>query len=308
MERMSIDLSPITNSPHYTTERKSLVMSGKKKSWLIFVLLFFCFLMPLTWFGMAFIDKNFALLSALVLSLLFILSIPLAVIWLVVKAVQSRGWTKTNQTAMQAFAERNGFSYKPAVGVHFGDEDPPTPMVLPYKNVEMTLYEGFKGKINDWPFDYGSYVVRLTNVRRSTSGGRALNVFRLQLPIDMPRLLVNARHNNMPGFEIYPDNFNLKEEHRLEGDFPKYYTVLAERSERIPAIAVLSPEVMQALKEHNYFDVWIQGKELMLITNGVNFFPTIPDAFKTIEVLMEEIDVIARSVNAQRRGNAGTLG
>lgn len=275
-------------------------MSGKKKSLVLFVLpVVFCLSLVVAFIAQ-FLNSSFAILTALGLLVAFTITVPFMLIWLIVKVVTSRKQVQADREAMKRFAERNSFSYKPAPTVLWGHEDPIVQMELPYKDTEATLFEGFAGKIRGWPFEYGNYIVRLTG----GSEGRTLNILRLQLPITMPRLLANSKHNNLLDFGFHPNNFSLQEQHRLEGDFPKYYTVHAEKSDRIPAIAVLSPEVMWALKEHAYFDVWVQGQELMLITSGVNFFPTIPDAFKTVEILIREIDLIARSMNGQARNPA----
>lgn len=281
-----IDFSAITGSSSYAEELKSLHMAGKKKSAVLIIGLVLLFIFPLT--------------------------MPFMFVWAITKIPASIRRQKVNNAAMAAFAQANGFSYQPFKNVYWGSE-PETELKasLPYQNTKLVRNEGFSGVLDGWQFDYYNCFIQYLPSRpggvllqESTNNYRAgvpLIVFRLMLPIDMPSLLANSKFNNMPGFQLRPDNFIKQEQYRLEGDFPDYYTVHAERTDRISAIAVLSPEVMQTLKEHNYFDVWMRGRELVLITSGVHFLPTIPDAFQTIQVLMKEVDLIARSLNAQQR-------
>lgn len=284
----NIDFSAITSSPGYEQELKSLRMEGKKKSAVVIVGLVLLFIFPLT--------------------------MPFMIVWAITKIPASIRRQKQNNAALAAFAQANGFSYQPFKNVYWGSEpEPELKASLPYQNVKLVRNEGCSGTIDGWQFDYYNCFIQYLPpspggmpMQKSANNYRAgvpIIVFRLTLPIDMPSLLANSKFNDMPGFQLRPDNFIKQEQYRLEGDFPKYYTVHAERTDRISAIAVLSPEVMQSLKEHNYFDVWMRGRELVLITSGVHFLPTIPDAFQTIQVLMKEVDLIARSLNAQRRSS-----
>jgi hypothetical protein len=61
---------------------------------------------------------------------------------------------------------------------------------------------------------------------------------------------------------------------------------------------VLTPEVMQALIQNNLYDVWINGHQLVLLTyaHEIRYFAGLPTVFKTVSVLMKEIDQIARSM------------
>ena len=269
----TIDFAAITTSPNYQEELKSLHMSGKKKSAVVYAGMVFLFIFPLT--------------------------LPFMLVWAISKIPAGYRRQKQDVAAAQAFAQANGFQYRPPLpNVQWGAQPEHIMDVqLPYKDAKVDAQESISGTLDGWKFEYTNAFVRHVQPDGQVppqAGGMTANIFRLQLPISMPTLLANSRFNNLPGLQPRPDNFTNEADFRLEGDFPQYYTVQAEKSDRIPAIAVLSPEVMQALKDNHYFDLWVHGQDLVLLTQGVNFFPTIPDAFKTVQVMMREIDLIAR--------------
>lgn len=122
-------------------------------------------------------------------------------------------------------------------------------------------------------------------------------IFAIELPVAMPRMFIDSRVNNLPGLDAKAVNFVQAEDHQLEGDFPKYYSVRIEKNEHIDMYRVLTPEVMDSLKNSNHYDVWLNSNQLVLLTFGdhARYFSGLPEAFTTARLLMREIDAIARA-------------
>ena len=120
----------------------------------------------------------------------------------------------------------------------------------------------------------------------------------VDLPVTLPRMFINAKRNNLSGIDAKPNNFKRIEGRTLEGDFSQYYDVNIEKNEQIDMYTVLTPEVMDELKHNDMYDVWLNGTQLMLITFGdeARYFAGIPSAFKHAEMLLHEVDRIARAV------------
>lgn len=269
---MNVDFSAILRSPRYEAEKKTVEVSGKKKLKIILILLF----IPIFW-------------------------IPL-IIYALLKIPAGIRQQKERKAAIEAFAQANNFTYESLGAVRLGTTPQGQNFELPYNASVQYSNNTMTGQFQNIPFTYTNTSIELHNYTGiSTTDGpptRMLNIFKVQLPIAMPRLFADSKFNNIPGFEVKADNFGDLEEHSLEGDFPKYYSVKAERNDRIDVLGVLSPEVMQELKQNFHYDLWIHGNELQLLANGteIEYFAAIPLVFKNAEVLLKEIDRIARSL------------
>lgn len=206
------------------------------------------------------------------------------------------------EQAINAFASQNGYEVRP---MKFGliSDSQKLLLDLPFLTDDFTVYCGITGKLHDLPFSYqmGSVHVRLSDNPNDTSQYPYL-IFQIDLPVTLPRMFLNSKQNDLKGLDAKPLNFEQKERHNLEGNFPNYYSVTIEQDKHINMYTTLTPEVMQALVENNMFDVWVNGKQLMLITfaDEVRYFAGIPAAFKNAELLLQEIDKTARALRNQK--------
>lgn len=268
---MAIDYSEILNSPRYAAEKKIINTSGKKKTKIIY---FFLLLPPVL---VAFI------------------------IYAIFKLPAGIRQEKERREAIGRFARSNGFTYEATNKISPLSPDSPDRLILPYNAEVQAIMSKMTGVIDNLPFEYMVVMIQLKTYKGiSTQSGaenRTLNIFKIQLPINMPRLFADSKFNNITGFELNANNFENLEEHSLEGDFPQYYSVKAEHTDRIDALSVLSPEVMEALKHNFNYDLWIHDKELQLLVNGteIEYFAAIPLVFKNAEILVNEIDRISRA-------------
>lgn len=139
----------------------------------------------------------------------------------------------------------------------------------------------------------------------SSLPSRSMNILRLQLPVTMPRLLANSKRNDLLGLDPTANNFVAKENYVLEGDFPTYYTVRGEQNEQIDIYSILSPEVMQALKENAHYDLWVHDAELALIDLGtdIEYFAGLPLVFANAQLLLKEIDRLAHAIPSVNPNN-----
>lgn len=268
---MNIDLSPILQSPLYESEKKTVELAGKQKAKIIYLLLF----LPIFW-------------------------IPL-IIYALTKIPAGMRQHKQRQAAVKAFADANNFTYE-SLKQGLVTTQLATPNIeLPYSAVVQNATAVMTGQFIGMPFLYTNVSIA-QNYEGASSGNpqatRSLNILKVELPVIMPRLFADSKFNNIAGFELAATNFIDLEEHSLEGDFPQYYSVKAEKNDRIDVFSVLSPDVMQALKDNSHYDVWIHGNELQLLAIGteIEYFAAIPLVFKNAELLLKEIDLIARSL------------
>jgi hypothetical protein len=271
---MNIDTSPITNSPQYPVDLAKLPINGKKLAKKIYLIIALV-VIPLLWPVLAFYwytwHKKYVREQAL------------------------------RQAAIAEFVSKNGFSFEDRMGkwlksasgvLMSGEYD------LPFNVVEVLAISEMRGTANSFPFTY--LLASVATPSHDTQPARyPMIIFSIDLPVNLPRVFMNSKHNNMPGLNAAATNFTDSEDHRLEGDFPDYYTVRAEKNERIDMYQILTPEVMQALKQHDLYDVWINGSKLVLISGVAtvdHYFAGIPAVFKNAQLLMDEIDVIARAL------------
>jgi hypothetical protein len=160
-----------------------------------------------------------------------------------------------------------------------------------------------KGTFHNLPFEYISGTIELIDYKglSSQSGSqevRMLTALYITLPLSLPKLYIDTRRNNITGFEAKANNIEELQKYDLESDFPLYYQVFAEKNDQINVLSVLTPEVMQKLLEYKYYDVWIDGDKLVVFAQASPFeyFAGIPEVFPTAEMLLQEIDKIARSL------------
>lgn len=264
---MHLDYSAIEQSPLYEGDRKRLNKSNRRRWWKIYLLFFPPFL--------------FGYIGYLILRLPKIY----------------RNFN-TRQSALKSFADTNGFEYEKMRFIQ-SMKKPSASISLPYQVSVSHIHSKMSGRFNGLPFIYGNAYTERHNSNGAMGG--CISLFRVGLPIHLPKLLVNSKFNNMPVNDLKADNFTEVAGYDLEGDFSESYEVLAEKDDQINVLSILTPEVMLALKENYRFDVWINGNKLYLLYPGLadDVFALTPKIFKTAEVLTKEIDKIARALRRQ---------
>lgn len=268
---MNLDFSPITSAPMYQSDKKSLDDPGKKMGKTIWMYI----LLAMTGVGL------------LYLAFLFVSNF-------------SR-WQREaaeRRAAMKAFAERNGFSYQ---GVKMGFAAPGDEineqLDLPYKPDNVMHFDVVRGTLHGYGFSYS-----ISNVMRKKKDGQfaawPTTILVIDLPVTLPKVFIDSKFNNMPGLGAPVLDFEQAEDHYLEGDFPNYYTVRIEKSQHIDMYAILTPEVMETLKHNNRYDVWLNGRQLVLLAFGDyrRYVAGAPEVFQSASMLMQEIDKIARAL------------
>ncbi len=270
----NIDFSAITSSRFYESDKES---AGKSPTQHLKKLLLF---VPLIFTG---------------------IGIPVFIIIAILYISKSNKEANERRKSIADFATANGYSYEK---VKFGfatesDNILSENLDLPYNGVTNVQHlDVIKGKIQGCDFSYSVSMV-FKETRQAGDDRHTQNpvvLFTINLPVQLPRIFLNSKFNNMTGFEPKTDNFISSEAHQLEGDFPAYYDVKIENNEHIDMYTTLTPDVMDTLKRNNKYDVWLNGSQLIMITFGdySRYFAGAPEAFNNAEVLMQEIDKIAR--------------
>lgn len=274
---MPPNFSNISDSEQYQLDKQWLKISGKKRARQIWFVLIGIFIPPL-W--------------------------PILIIMWIRYERKAKPARLKRTELMTAFAIENGFSYTPLRYFKPLAKSAERQIDLPFVTTGTTCLEEMKGAVSDLGFTYMHSII---NVAGAGNNGKDSQfptiIFLIDLPVALPRLFINSKENNLLGLDPNAMNFNAREGHELEGDFPTYYSVTAEQNEQIDMYRVLTPEVMQVLIENNQYDVWINGRQLMLMTfaDEVRYFAYLPSAFKAAAVLMKEVDQIARSMRAMAR-------
>lgn len=268
---MQIDFTPITSSKRYELDKKLLDLSGGQHA------------------------RNIWLYILLTLS---IIGIPYVIYRLLQSVSLGITESKERNILLNKFADKNGFIFGSNEGKFLTPEDLDNSLDLPFKTDHVTPINSLTGKMLGCNFSYSLSAVIINKSNFPST------IFAIDLPINLPRLFVNSKFNNLPGLDAEALGFTDSVNHVLEGDFPDYYTVRAEQNQHIDMYEVLTPEVMDLLVKNNHYDIWINGRQLMLITSSMQqamYFAGIPQAFENAHLLMTEIDKIAREIRQQNQ-------
>jgi hypothetical protein len=210
---------------------------------------------------------------------------------------------------LQNFATKNNFTYEATNTVQAVE----TELALPYDGIAYPPRHKMSGNLNGLHFEYLDVVMQMKNYNGVTTGStqptRGANIFRVTLPVRMPGLFADSKFNNIKGFNIKVNSFPNMQKYVLEGNFSETYTVLAEKNTQIDVLSIFSPDVMDALMHNFHYDLWIHDQELMLIVHPateIEYFAAIPLVFKNVEVLLKEIDKIARALRQTDAQNITT--
>ncbi|MCW1908802.1 MAG: hypothetical protein KIH63_005685 [Candidatus Saccharibacteria bacterium] len=271
---MQLDFGPIISTNRYLIDKEKLKTTGKQRALKIWLYIFL-FITVVAW--------------------------P----YLIYKAIRYAKKSKIGSAERVAyiadFARSNGFTatnseaWKP-----IPDDLISTNVDLPFKTEKIVHFNMLRGKLLGYDFAYS-----LASIFVLQRGGEASQwpsiIFTVELPVTLPRMFINSKSNNLPGLDAEAINFELSQDHVLEGDFPKYYDVRIEKDQHIDMYTTLTPEVMDTLKSNDQYDVFLNGKQLIFITFGdqARYFAGIPTVFTNAEMLMREIDKIARAIRSQ---------
>lgn len=270
-----INYTNITSSVHYQNEKNLVSMKGSKRA-LQMALILFLLVIPLLWPVLIFYAYNY---------------------------YQKNKQKTTEQMALlHEFANINGYNF---VEHHKGFASTVKSNItvdLPYKYETSFPWYEMRGGILGYPFLYAmlSTTMSPSNKDSSMTSG-TFTIFSIDLPVSFPRMFIDSKSNNLGVLDGDAVNFIQSEDHKLEGDFYQYFNVRIEKSEHIDMYRILTPEVMDFLKRNNYYDVWLSGNKLTLITFGDQrrYFAGLPTMFETAMTLTREIDKIARALRQQ---------
>ncbi len=228
-----------------------------------------------------------------------------AIVWFVARIPVLMVHQKQRQSALAAFARDNHFGYV-GVGPGSGSASSLTSgatLQLPYEVVTISrVLDRLTGKLRDLPFEYVCATVKLKLASANQNGTGlpvGMSVFRLTLPEEVPRLYIEAKHGYHQGQKLPASRFARPMYYHLEGDFPSHYDVIGEKDEQLDIYMLLTPDVMSALVDNAFYDIWLHDKELLLIAYGTGrqqYFTQTPTAFQIASLLTNEIDRIARSL------------
>jgi hypothetical protein len=308
---MNIDFSAVTSSPQYDKDKLKLSTSGKKRArqiWMIIAMIF----IPLLWpVGIFLAIKGFK--NSMTSSKLRIIALEkFASINGYIftdntgKLIYADGTSKKIESGSQLLSEvAKGMSDSMKMGPGNLNENslaklkPKAPISLPFKVTKISHAHELKGKIDGYPISYSMSSVYVGTEHNSSQF--LYNLFTIELPVKLPRMFLNSKSNNLRGLDAGAVNFESYQDHKLEGDFPEYYSVWIEKDEQIDMYTILTPEVMDTLKRNDMFDVWLDSNQLTLITfaDQARYFAGTPVAFESAIVLMSEIDKIARAYRSK---------
>jgi hypothetical protein len=271
---MQIDFGPITSTNRFLIDKEKLKITGKQRAQKIWLYIFL---------------------------LITVVAWPLLIYKAVRYAKKSKIEVAERAACIAEFARINGFTIENSQPwKQVPDSLISQGVDLPFKTEEILHINMLRGKLLGYNFTYSLSSIFVLQRGREASQWPSI-LFTIDLPVILPRMFINSKSNNLPGLDAGAINFELSQDHALEGDFPKYYDVRIEKDQHIDMYTILTPEVMDALKNNDQYDVFLHGRQLIFITFGdhTRYFAGIPTVFKHAEMLMSEVDKIARAIRSQ---------
>jgi hypothetical protein len=229
---------------------------------------------------------------------------PLLLLWFIVRIPLLAAQQRERQTALATFATQNRFFYQ-GIAAQVGEVQglaKAQSLHLPYEVITIgRIMDRMVGTLRGMTFEYVSATVKLALLGKDRPGSGlpvAVTFFRMQLPVRVPRLYIESRTGYHRGEKLPSAGFNKPYSYVLEGNFRNYYNVIGEKDERLDIYQVLTPEVMQALVDHAFYDIWLHDQELLLVAYGAGrqqYFQRTPTACSTALLLTREIDRLSRA-------------
>lgn len=263
---MDIDFSSIVSSDIYKEDKKSLTTTGNRRAihiWLILI------------------------------SFMTIIAWPI-LIYLAIKTFKKGQKQNTERkVSLDEFCRINNYTFVDYRMKFIQPDVSHDSINLPFDVISVIPVKKLEGTLLGYKFTYSMVSVQLKG-----DAHYPFNIFTINLPVDLPKLYIDSKANNLKGLNPSAVNFEDRTDHNLEGDFYKYYTIRAEKNEHINMYTILTPEVMDRLKHNNSFDIWLSERQLKLITfaDEARYYAGIPLVFENAYALMKEIDNISRSL------------
>jgi len=186
------------------------------------------------------------------------------------------------------FATTNGFTYQPYQQI---DESPSTLLRL-YKRTG-TAEHFITGTWSELPFRLFQFQYAFNRQnRQSQAYDESVMVAELTLPRSFPHLVIDARLPDQTGdMSALPIVFRASQRIDLEGVFYKHFSVYAADKDKVAALSILTPDVMEVLLEH------APNADIELIENKLFFYwkghemiaKDLEDVFTTITAVMTEL-------------------
>lgn len=272
---MNIDYTPITSSARYNNDKDKLLMKPQMRTLQILLIIAMAMFPPL-W--------------------------PVLALYAFTYYQNNKHKTQERMSILQSFADTHSFTFTQHHKGFISKVGAPISLDLPYLYKTNSPWFEMRGTMGNYPFVYTlvSLMSDHNEKHDSKASNGSFNVLAIELPVSLPRIFIDSKSNNLGILNGKALNFEQAEDHSLEGDFHQYFNVRIEKNEHIDMYTILTPEVMDALKQHNFYDVWLNGTTLSLITFGdeERYFAGLPSSFETAELIMQEIDKIARATRA----------
>lgn len=131
------------------------------------------------------------------------------------------------------------------------------------------------------------------NISRKTGVLQEQWVLFTELEGNLPAFVVDAKYN----YVKIPAGFSEYESLKLEGDFSDYFNIYAPSKSQIDVLSVITPDVMEALKEFwQNTDVIVAGTRIWLIGNNMaDDDVDLQHLFDSAEAILPELNHRARS-------------
>ncbi len=230
----------------------------------------------------------------------------LAIVWFFVRIPLLLARQKERSTLLGDFAAAHSMTYR-SIATDVGKQQSlgfASLLSMPYESVKIDrVADRIMGNIGNMPFEYTAASVKLVNPLNNKKDARGIPItttfFRLRVPVDLPNVYLQPKFGFHRGVHVPPSGFEHPHKYVLEGNFVNFYDVIGERDERLDIYQVLSPEVMEALVEHSFYDIWLHGREIVLVGYGAGreqYFTQLPIAFTVATMLTRDVDRIARAL------------
>lgn len=196
------------------------------------------------------------------------------------------GRKNTDEQRLRAFADDNDFVYQ----VGFNPEL--MPKIVKLKQEVFNPDFVVTGQISAGRFD----LYKLTYLLKKTDYGNIKSshwVIHFRFNGSLPNFYIDARYNDLLIIQKMKGYTKLN----LEGDFSEYYDLYCEKGAHIDVLSVISPDVMDALKEFwSYVDVVVSGDECWLIgTANRKIEDDIRTLFEAAETMLPEFEHRSRT-------------
>lgn len=185
-----------------------------------------------------------------------------------------------NHWRFRHFAKDNGFKFKD--GLDYVD----LPPLLGGLNFERQDYEfHMGGRIGRHNFSL--FVGNFSTPRSSGYRVQEAWIFHTKLSAELPHFVVDARYNTIKQSKDIKNYQKID----LEGDFSSYFHLYCPKGEQINTLSVMTPDIMQALKEFwQYTDVIVDGDDVWLLgTNEADDHEDVQHLFDTAVAVLPEL-------------------